>query len=238
MTSLKMQQLKSFFTFDSPVNYYNIYKQFSQTHNQQRRLYANWPPEATRHQLINEYWNNTIWHYLLLIGISVVSVFPFSGDPTAFLFSTVLLSIVLYLFLHYTVYRRVFSREFMPKLETAIATYEDRERSQLEKCKQDQLSNRALVLLYYVFDKTSKANYLAPSDKCADLLHKLYGVSPKGIKNELDLIYKKDKRAKLESRHIVEVSKSFEEAYKVLETMQFEDGIKCLKSLEQQFPRP
>ncbi|RFS20220.1 hypothetical protein DVR12_21130 [Chitinophaga silvatica] len=163
----------------------------------------------------------------------------FSGGITdMLLIITILVCIVLYLPLYFITYRSIYNDEFLPKLEMAIATYEGRERSWLEKCKQDQLSNRALVLLFYVFDKTSKADYLAPSDKCADLLHKLYGISPKGIKNELDLIYKKDKRAKLESRHIVEVSKSFEEAYKVLETMQFEDGIKCLKSLEQQFPRP
>lgn len=88
MRSEKLKRLQSFFTFDSPVNYHYIYKQFSQTHDEQRRLYANWPPEATRYQLINEYCNNTVWHYLLLIAISVVRVFPFSGDPTAFFLST------------------------------------------------------------------------------------------------------------------------------------------------------
>ncbi len=233
----KLKRLQSFVTFDSPVNYHYIYKQFTQTHDQQRRLYAHWPATATRQQLINDYWNNTVRHYLLLIGISVVAVLPFNSHYLlTFFLSAVVLAVAVYLLLYYSVYHRIFNLEFLPKLETAIANYEGRERAWLEKCKRDQLSNRALVLLFYVFDKTSKANYLAPSDKCADLLHTLYGVSPKGIKNELDLIFKKDKRAKLEGRHVVEVNKSFEEAYKVLETMQFEEGIKCLQTLQQQFP--
>jgi alkyl hydroperoxide reductase subunit AhpC len=140
--------------------------------------------------------------------------------------------------LYFILYRPIFTGDFLPKLETVIAAYEGRERAWLEKCKQDQLTNRALVLFFYALDKTSKANYLTPNDKCADLLHKIFGSSPDGIKKALDLIFKKDKRAKLEHRHLVEVGKSFEEAYAVLEAMQFEEGIQQLKHLEHQFKRP
>ncbi|MVT08334.1 hypothetical protein [Chitinophaga tropicalis] len=91
------------------------------------------------------------------------------------------------------------------------------------------------MLLFYAFDKTSKANYLIPSDKCADLLHKIFGSSPDGIEKALDLIFKKDKRDKLEHRHLAEVGKSFEKAYTILEAMQFSEGILQLKHLEQQF---
>ena len=143
-----------------------------------------------------------------------------------------------YLPLYVMIYRPIFTGEFLPKLETVIAAYEGRERAWLEKCKQDQLTNRALVLLFYVLDKTSNISYLSPSDKCADLLHRIFGVSTKGMKNELDLVYKKAKRAKLEARHQVEVAKSFEEAYAILEEMQFDEGIRRLKLLEQQFQRP
>lgn len=82
-------------------------------------------------------------------------------------------------------------------------------------------------------DKTSKADYLAPSDKCADLLHKIYGVSTKGVKNELELQYKKEKKPKLASRHLTEVNKSFEEAYNVLEVMQFKEGKRIFEEEQQ-----
>ncbi|NLR58896.1 hypothetical protein HGH93_12340 [Chitinophaga polysaccharea] len=239
MRSLNMKQLKSFFTFDLPVNYSYIYSRFRKTHKGQRDIYASWPAEATRRQLINEYWSNALWHYLLLFVLADVVVFFYSGQFNAmYMLAGVTLGMVAYLPVYFLIYRPIFTGDFLPKLETVIAAYEGRERAWLEKCKQDQLTNRALVLLFYAFDKASKANYLTPSDKCADLLHKIFGSSPDGIKKALDLIFKKDKRAKLEHRHLVEVGKSFEEAYAILEAMQFDEGIQRLKQLEQQFQRP
>jgi len=236
MRSLNLKQLKSFFTFDLPVKYSYIYSRFRKTHEGQRDIYASWPAEATRRQLINEYWSNAIWHYLLLFVLADVAVFFYSGQLNAtHMLAVVTLGMVAYLPVYCLVYRPIFTGDFLPKLETVIAAYEGRERAWLEKCKQDQLTNRALVLFFYAFDKAGKANYLTPSDKCADQLHKIFGVSPDGIKKALDLIFKKEKRTKLEHRHFVEVGKSFEEAYEVLEEMQFSEGIQQLKRLEQQF---
>ena len=239
MRCLNMKQLKSFFTFDLPVKYSYIYSRFRKTHEGQRDIYTSWPAEATRRQLINEYWSNALWHYLILFVLADFAVLFYSGQLNAmYMLAGVTLGMVAYLPVYFLVYRPIFTGDFLPKLETVIATYEGRERAWLEKCKQDQLTNRALVLFLYAFDKASKANYLAPSDKCADLLHKIFGSSPDGIKKALDLIFKKDKRAKLEHRHLVEVGKSFEEAYVVLEAMRFDEGIKQLRKLEQQFQRP
>jgi hypothetical protein len=174
-----------------------------------------------------------------LIVVAAVAVWFYNGQLNGmYMLVSAALGIAAYLPLYFMLYRPIFTGDFLPKLETVIAAHEGRERAWLEKCKQDQLTNRALVLFFYAFDKASKANYLTPSDKCADLLHKIFGSSPDGIKKALDLIYKKDKRAKLEHRHIVEVGKSFEEAYAVLEAMQFDEGIQRLKQLEQQFQRP
>ncbi|MFY0255309.1 hypothetical protein ACDQ55_15285 [Chitinophaga sp. 30R24] len=239
MRSLNLKRWKSFFTFDLPVNYQYLYSRFRQTHERQRYVYVGWPTIATRRQLINDYWNNALLHYLFLVALSTIVVVLYSGFSSSMYFIThVMLEVIIYLPLYFMVYRPIFTSEFLPKLETVIAEYEGRERAWLEKCKQDQPTNRALVLLFYVLDKTSKIGYLTPSDKCANQLHKIFGVSPKGIKNELDLIFKKGKRAKLEPRHLVEVAKSFEEAYTILEEMQFAEGVQQLKQLEQQFKRP
>lgn len=238
MRSLNMKQLKSFCTFDLPVRYSYIYSRFRKTHEGQRDIYAKWPAEATRRQLINEYWSNALGHYLLLVVVAAVAVWFYNGQLDGMcILVNVTLGITAYLPLYFILYRPIFTGDFLPKLETVIAAYEGRDRAWLEKCKQDQLTTRALVLFFYALDKTSKANYLTPSDKCADLLHKIFGSSPDGIKKALDLIFKKDKRAKLEHRHLVEVGKSFEEAYAILEAMQFDEGIQRLKQLEQQFQR-
>ncbi|WP_343745809.1 hypothetical protein [Chitinophaga sp.] len=244
MRSLNLKWLKSFFTFDLPVNYSYIYSRFRKTHKGQLEIYASWPAEATRYQLISEYWSNVLWHYLLLVVLAAVGVCFYNGQLNGmYMLVGITVGIAAYLPLYFILYRPIFIGDFLPKLETAIAAYEGRERVWLEKCKRDQLGSRALVLLFYVFDKTSKANYLAPTDKCADQLHKVFGKSPDGMKNELDLIFKdiilrNDKRPKLKPRHIVEIEKSFEEAYAVLESMQFTAGIQQLKQVEQQFKRP
>jgi hypothetical protein len=95
----------------------------------------------------------------------------------------------------------------------------------------------ALAFLFYAIDKTSKMNYLSATSKCADLLHKIFGVSQKGMQNELDLIFRKDKREKIRTdpRKVFEVSKGFDEAFALLENMGFTDGIRELKILEQRF---
>jgi hypothetical protein len=242
MRSMNLKRLTSFFAFELPVNYKHLFTRFCRTHEGQRNVYSSWPAEATRRQLINDYWSDTVLHYLLLVTLSALIVFLMpSTDGFSvgmYIRMYVIIASLVYVPLYFTVYRPTFNLEFLPRLETVIAEYEDRERAWLEKCKRDQLTNRGLVLLFYALDKTSKANYLTPSDKCADLLHKIFGSSPDGIKKALDLIFKKDKRAKLEHRHLVEVGKSFEEAYAILEEMQFDEGIQRLKLLEQQFQRP
>lgn len=239
MRSLNLKWLKSFFTFDLPVKYSYIYFRFRKTHEGQRDIYASWPAGATRRQLINGYWSDALWHYLLVFVLADVTVLFYSGQlNTTYMLAGVTSGMAAYVPLYLLVYRPIFTGEFLPKLETAIAAYEGRERAWMEKCKQDQLGNRVLILFFYAFDKTSHANYLTPSDKCADQLYKVFGKSRDGLKKELNLLFKKEKRVKLGSRHIVEVGKSFEEVYAILEAMQFSEGIQQLKQLEQRLQRP
>lgn len=158
-----MKQLKSFFTFDLPVKYSYIYSRFRKTHEGQRDIYSSWPAEATRRQLINEYWSNALWHYLLLVVVAAVAVWFYNGQMNGmYMLVSVTLGIAAYLPLYLILYRPIFTGDFLPKLETVIAAYEGRESAWLEKCKQDQLTNRALVFFFYAFDKASKANYLTP----------------------------------------------------------------------------
>lgn len=241
-----MRRLKSFFTFDLPVNYKYLYIRFRQTHERQRYLYSSWPAEATRRKLISDYWSNVLFHYLLLFSLSTLFVSLSSIVYTSFegiYFPTlIMLGVFTYLPLYFMIYRPTFNREFLPNLETVIAEYEGGQQLWMEKCKKDQPTVRALAFFFYVLDKTGKINYLSDSDKCADHLHKIFGVSTKAMKTELDLIFKdiifkKDKRPKLKSRHLTQIEKSFEEAYSLLEGMQFTEGIQHLRELEQRFKR-
>jgi hypothetical protein len=156
-----MKQLKSFFTFDLPLRYSYIYSRFRKTHEGQRDIYASWPAKATRRRLINEYWSNALWHYLFLVVLADVVVSLCSGRlDSMYMLAGVTLGMAAYLPLYFLLYRPIFTGEFLPKLETAIAAYEGRERAWLEKCKQDQLGNRALVLFFYALDKTDQVENL------------------------------------------------------------------------------
>lgn len=239
MKRMNLRRLTSFYTFDLPVNYKYLYTIFRQTQEGQHNVHSCWPIAATRQKLISDYWGNALLHYLLLIALSVVVVLLFTITygylGNIYLPVLFLVGILAYLPMYFIIYRPTFLREFLPNLETVIAEYEGRERLKLDKCKQDQPTNRALAFLFYVLNQTSKMSYLSASSKCADMLHKIFGVSQKGMQNELDLIYKQSKRKKLESRQLLEVSKGFEEAYTLLEDMHFTEGIRELKILEQRF---
>ncbi|NSL85984.1 hypothetical protein ECE50_004020 [Chitinophaga sp. Mgbs1] len=81
MKSLKLKQLRSFFTFDLPVKYSYIDSRFRKTHEGQRDIYASWPAAATRSRLINEYWSNALWHYLLLVVVAAVAIWFCVSTP-------------------------------------------------------------------------------------------------------------------------------------------------------------
>ena len=78
-----------------------------------------------------------------------------------------------------------FYNYFLPQLETIKEHYERKQVEQLEKCKRAQLSNTALALVYYVFDKLIGINSLQCNDRYAELLMKLYGVDQGSLKKNL-----------------------------------------------------
>ena len=71
---------------------------------------------------------------------------------------------------------------------------EAQQNEKLEKCRQAQLSNFALSLIFYVFDKTSTINSLQCNDQFAGLLMKLYGVDTGSMKKNLALILGKKRQ--------------------------------------------
>lgn len=234
-----MRWLKGFLTFTIPTKFRYLYRRFQLIHNQQNQTYDNWPIAATRHRLIAEYWFWAFMHYFAIIVLgSLVTLIFFQSISIEILISICLICTFLYIPLNAFIYRPTFNGDFLSQLENVISKYEGRSTSWAEKCRQGQLSTRGLVLLYYILDKCAEINYLTPSDKSASMLLKIFGVSQKGLKNELDLLFKKEKRAKIEQRKQTEIGKSFEEVYALFEEMQFPKGIQMLKELEIRFNRP
>lgn len=126
-----------------------------------------------------------------------------------------------------------FYGNFLPRLETIKESYERKQLEQLEKCKRSRLSNPALVLIYYVFDKVSGMNSLQCNDQYAALLRKLFGVDQGSLKKNLELIYGKKKN--FPPRKYTEIRNRFQEAYNFFEEIQFTEGLRILNQLEQKF---
>ena len=126
-----------------------------------------------------------------------------------------------------------YSYNFLPKLEMVKESFEESQNDKMEKCRQAQLSNFALALVFYVIDKTSAINTLQCNDRSAALLMKLYGVDNGSMKKNLELIL--GKKRELPPRKYTEIQNRFDEACAFFEDLQFKKGIQILRELEARF---
>lgn len=228
-----MQKVKSFMTFDFPLQSTYIDKKFTETHQKLRFEVPEWSTAATRQQLISKYWfTYVVGHFSLLFGIPALVLFFVSGgfhDIKGYLGSTLLAGLISYAVLYLFHYRPAFSATFLPKLETAKDIYDRKQYDHLEKCRQAQLSNLGLTLVFYVFEKSCGLNTLLCNDQSANLLMKLYGVDSGSLKNNLELIYGKKKH--LLPRKQTEILNRFDEAAVFLEEIGFLKGGNILNEL-------
>ena len=227
--------IKSFVTFDLPLQADFITRQFMSIHHVQQKESPHWSTVSTRQKLIAHYWFvYVLKHYSMMIGLAAIITLLLRtnqyGIPFLFgiLFTGFVSFPVLYLFHYYPTYTSV----FLPQLETVKEVYEQKRKNDLEKCRQAQLSNFALVLIYFVFTQTNKINTPACNDQTAILLTKLYGVDSGSVKKNLELILIPSKRKNLTERKKNELKNRFSEAYLFLEEINFEPGIQKLKELE------
>lgn len=100
----------------------------------------------------------------------------------------------------------------------------------IEKCRQAQLSNFSLVLVFYALDKSAGMNTLQCNDQSAELLMKLFGVDKGRVKKNLNLII--GKKRSHTPRKLTEIQNGFSEAYKFFDELKFSKGVRILEDLE------
>jgi len=230
-----MRRWGTFLTFDLPLKTDHISKEFAAKHSQQQKEIPQWSTAATRQKMITEYWySNVLRHFLTLSTVSILFLLLVYRN----LSSALLIEIAVAILISFPVllmfnYWPGFSGQFLPKLETVKEVYERRQLEQLEKCRKLQLSNFALTLIFYVFDKTSGINSLQSSDHYAGLLTKLYGVDKGSLKENLELILGNCPQKKnWTERKRTEMENRFEEACQFFEDLNFPVGTQLLKELE------
>jgi hypothetical protein len=230
-----IKRWSSFITFDLPLETDHIRAAFSATHAQQQKEILQWSTNATRQKMIAGYWSTDVFrHFLLLLIFPILIVCliyrEFSPASLLAIAAAIMISFSVLLLFNYWPY---FSGSFLPKLETVKEIYERRQQEQVEKCRRFQLSNLALVLVFYVFDKTSGINSLKSSDQYASCMTKLYGVDRGSLKGNLELIIVgSSQRKNWTERKRTEVENRFGEAYQFFEELGFPAGVQILKDLE------
>lgn len=174
-----VKKVKSFIVFDFPLQASYISTQFNCTHRKLQSETPEWSTTATRQKLISQYWFTYVaGHFAFLLGVPALVIFLLYGfkQPGYYLPGVFMAGVISYAILYLFHYRPYFSSVFLPRLETIKEVYECSMTDKQEKCRQAQLSNLSLTLIFYVFDKSSGMNAIQCNDQFARHLMKLYGV--------------------------------------------------------------
>jgi hypothetical protein len=228
-----VKRVKSFIIFDFPLQTAYISTQFNNVHRKLQSETSGWSTVATRQKLISRYWFTYVpGHFAFVLGFPALLIFLLFGFKQAgfYLPGVFIAGLISYTILYLFHYRPYFSSVFLPRLETIKEVYECSTAHKQEKCRQAQLSNLSLTLIFYVLDKSSGMNAIQCNDQFARHLMKLYGVDSGSMKKNLELLCGKKKP--LSIRKITEVQKNFQEAFSFFEFMGFSEGVAELRKLE------
>ena len=145
-----VKKAESFITFDMPLQAVYISAQFASIHNQCKREFPNWNSSSTRQKLIAAYWlTHVLQHWLFIYSISALVVMVIKPASIAFYFPGLFLGGVfvlpVLLICHYWPH---YSYNFLPKLEMVKVAFEAIQNQNQEKCRQAQLSNFSLSLIF------------------------------------------------------------------------------------------
>lgn len=231
-------RVKSLIIFDFPLQTEYISEQFAHTHQRLQIEQPGWSTLATRQKLIAQYWfSYVIQHFSILIGFSLLLVFLFNGivQSQFYILSLLIAALLSYPIMYIFHYRKNFCYEFLPRLETVKETYECRQIEKIEKCRQAQLSNFSLTLIFYVIASLNHMESLKCDDCSANLLMRLYGVDQGSLKKNLELIMANSKRKSITSRKSTELKNRFNETYEFLEELQFPAAVQKLREIESKF---
>lgn len=226
-----VKKAESFITFHVPLQAEYIGIQFASIHHHHQKEFSRWSTKSTRQKLIAIYWfKHVLRHCLMLLSASALIVLVI--NPTLWRYSLAgffVAGLIILPVLFIGHYWPSYYFDFLPKLEMVKENFEALQNEQLEKCRQAQLSNFALALIFYTIDKTSGINILQCNDQTAELLTKLYGVDSGSMKKNLELIL--GKKRPLPPRKHTEIQNRFDEACSFLEDIHFPVGIQILQEL-------
>ncbi len=231
-----MKKILTFITFDLPLQRDYISDRFKTVHDFHQIEVPLWSTAATRHKMVSEYWfDSVIKHFLILLGLALLTILVVTHDFRISIVGLLLAGLTSFSILYFFHYKPLYFSIFLPGLETAKEEYEQKFREQLSKCRQAQLLNFTLVLIYYVFAQCLEISIHSCDENSASLLTTLFGVDGGSIKKNLAILLLSSKRKDFTERRKTEFRNRFDEAYNFFNKIGFTNGVSKLKQLEMQF---
>ncbi|GAA0548178.1 hypothetical protein [Chitinophaga japonensis] len=232
-----LMSLKTFFTFDRPLENTYIQQAFVTTHENYRKDYPGWSTSATRKKVIANYWiKHVLTHFGAFYLVSVLIALPFSTNFNQFAFPGFFLAGMISLsVLTFWLYGQLFYVDFLPKLDTIIENYEGKQLQHFKKCQRAQMSNFAAAVVYFAFANASGLPISGVTRQYGRLLTHLFGKDPDAMHEDLKLITCKAK--KLSPHQQTEIEKSLEEARSFFEGIEFPYGIEVVANLDRKFKK-
>lgn len=227
-----LTRLQSFATFDRPLANSHIHQTFVAIHENYRNYIQGWSLKATRKKVIADYWyKHVLTHFSALYLAAVFIDLPFIINFNQFLLPGMFLAGLLNLpILTFCIYGQFFYFDFLPKLDTIIENYEGKQLQHLKKCQQAQMSNLAVVVVYYSLANAGGLSIWGTNRQYGERLMHLFGKDPDDMSKALKLIT--CKTAKLTHHKQTEIGKSLEEARSFFEAIEFPQGIKVVDQLD------
>lgn len=130
-----LKQVKSFITFDLPVDTIHISTLFTSTHRQNLLNFPYWSLNATRKKVISRYWFGYVcMHFTVLWGFAALIALPFTGELNRYYLPGLLIAGCLsFLVLFVTHYWPRFYADLLPKLDSLVDEYENRQKNQMQR---------------------------------------------------------------------------------------------------------
>lgn len=144
MIKENLMQAKSFITFDLPLDNRYISAQFTSTHGQNLINHPYWSLKATRKKIIFRYWFEFVsMHFSILYGVAVIITLLFnSEDNRYFLPAIVMAGGISFFVLLLTQYWPIFYSDLLPKLDTLVNEFENRQKANLQQRLLKELQNQ------------------------------------------------------------------------------------------------
>jgi len=226
-------RVKSFITFDFPLDSQYIGQQFSTTHDHCKASSPYWCLAASRRKVISDYWfRHVLAHFGVLYGLAVLFVLTVNQNfHYTFFVSAFAIGVISFCVLFITHYWLFYYSDFLPKLDTVIAKHEQegRKEEKIEKCRRTQFSIPTLTIILYVFSKDCNFPFPACNDQSAELLNHLYGSDKDKLKENLRRIYK---LSSLSAKERAEFQKGINNARSFFESLGYQEAALILDKFE------